>query len=910
MLAQLLSSCISCQFTNPRVRRTCARCGSALSLNATAMGPAHTPLIGQAAAAETLHANIDRAFSLGSPTVVYIAGEAGSGKTRLLDHAAEFGARAAADVVLLQASARLTTGGNPYEPFASMLLERLGITPDMPGIAARGHMSTIVSQALSTKDAVTVAETTHLLGHIAGIEFPDSPFLAPLAERPHELRRRAMAALRQFLEGDVQRQPILVLIDDADAMEESAWMTVRSLFAVDGHIAFVLTGNGESASKAMGVGPGSQAEVVTVEPMTDADVGAMLFVLLPNLDAAPEPLVSALQHRSQGNPGVLTALVPSLVEHGLFREREGVLSADLSKLANDRFPITLDDAIAARLARLDDNERATLERAAIVGPVFWDAAVVSVMRWESGVTCAQGKADAVLACSDESDRNFVESIFAGLLAKSFLVPAPAAALPGAQAYAFQVPRMRDVLYAAQDENTKVQRHTAVAGWLAVTAEVRREGIAALIAPHLEEAGWLHRAGRAYFEAAAYERARLHTHAALHFIEKAIPLIPDEDVVRRIDAMHERGSLLATLGRYDEAITTFADMLAHAHRIGARAKAAAALNRIGRVHRERGEEDRAEQVLTRALDLFRSAGDLRGVAATLDDLAQAVRLRGRPAKALPLALEALEIRRAHGDKRGEAVSLSTLGSIEFSRGRIEAAELYYSESLAIRESVGDRLGVMQCHNALAALAYESGNAQAAVTAWKAALGPAREIGARRELCFMLNNLGEALLMLGETIEASMRLDEAHRLAESLGDKRALAEITRNRGVVALRNGDTGANTLFEEALRIAEDFGGREAIAHALRAIAQARGQSGGHIGGDTDGRAEREFIASIELFRVLGNEREVARSIAALGHHLAEREQNTRATERLTEARGMMERLGLMGLEQVDATLRVLNASH
>ena len=46
----------------------------------------------------------------------------------------------------------------------------------------------------------------------------------------------------------------------------------------------------------------------------------------------------------------------------------------------DELPISMEDAIRARLARLDGLERATVERAAVVGEVFWDGAVLGQMR--------------------------------------------------------------------------------------------------------------------------------------------------------------------------------------------------------------------------------------------------------------------------------------------------------------------------------------------------------------------------------------------------------------------------------------------------------------------------------------------------------------------------------------------------
>jgi tetratricopeptide (TPR) repeat protein len=460
-----------------------------------------------------------------------------------------------------------------------------------------------------------------------------------------------------------------------------------------------------------------------------------------------------------------------------------------------------------------------------------------------------------------------------------------------------------MLYARLDEDLLTRRHAAVARWLAVTAELRREGVAALIAPHLEKAGLLQRAGRAYLEAAAYEHKKMSTAAALRYVEKALPLIPTDDVVRRIDALHEHGSLLTTVGRYDEAFDAFTEMLRLAWTIGARGKGGAALNRLARVHRMRGEDDDAYALLSRALELFRAAGDLRGVASSLDDLAQVHRLRSETELAIQAAGEALEIRRAHGDRRGEAVSLSTLGGVELTRGNLDLAHQFFTEALDIRRDIGDLEGQAQSHNALGIVAYERGDRETAILSWRNALTQSKEMADRRSQCFLLNNIGEALLAEGRLDEASGSLAEAKEHADELGDRRAIAEVTRNLGRLAVKSHDESAEELLSRALVLAEEYGGKDLIALAHRALGELRAQTLFDAGGEADRRAEESFLASIDLFREAGSEKEAARSLAELGYHLIERGDVDSARERLREARALMRGMGLAELDRVDRTL-------
>lgn len=948
------AACEACGFANPRAWRTCARCGRLLAtaprrtgLSTLAAGdktvvdaspevgddikkaaaraaelvpaltgasassdlPTHPeapeevepPLIGQTEAAEAIRVAIENAFTVGAPTLVALEGERGSGKTRLLTYASELAARMSPDVLVLYGNCREDGGDGTYAPFSRVVLDRFGVTPSSKPSAVRGQMATAVADALQSSDAIRVAETTHLLGHVAGIPFPDSPFLTPLAARPEELHKRAARAVRHLLEGDSQRRHVLVLLDNVHHATDDGWGVLEELAQAEGHMAIVLAGAPPIGERAGKLTPPGGVAVGPIEPLREDDVAAMLHVMMPRLKSAPEPLVAALTHRSRGNPSSLRELLFALLEGGLFRSSDDGLDVDLERLDTGELPLGIEDAIRARLARLDAIERATLDRAAIVGEVFWDGAILAQMRSEREPP--GDIADPLTIWRDDEDQAALSAALVRLADKGFVEKTDDSELPAAREYRFVHSGTRTLLYDEVPEPLRVERHAAIARWLSIVGETRRESVAPMIAPHLERAGQSVRAGRAYLEAAAYERAKLRNTMALRYIEKALPLIATTDVARKIDALHEHGSLLTTLGRYDDAITALTEMLKHAWMIGARGKGGAALNRIARVHRQRGEDEKARALLTRALELFREAADLRGVASTLDDLAQVLRLRGDNDAAYEAAIEALEIRRAHDDRRGEALSLTTLGSIELARGELDASDALFNEALGIRRAIGDHEGMLQSYNALGIVAHERGDRDTAIASWRSALDQAREMADRRSECFLLNNIGEALLSLGRLEEAAQPLSDAKALAKSLGDRRAMAEIERNLGLLALRKGDDDAEQTLESARKLAEEYGSKEAIALSYRAIGQLRARTLFDADGAVDRRAEESFLSSIDLFREIGNEKEAARSLAELGYHLIERGDVESARDRLGEARSIMRRIGLAELEKVDRTL-------
>ena len=927
------SVCRHCGFVNPRAWRACASCGLSLEsaahrpgqtvfaageatvvtespdfeagealeeehlpaaaepLNDEDTGPAEPPLIGQNDAAEAVRLGVERAFTLGDPTLVALEGSRGSGKTRLLVYASEVAARVDPRVRVLYGSCR-EGGDGPYAPFSRLLLERFGVTPASAPSAVRAQMTTQVRSALGTADASRILETTHLLGYIAGVPFPQSPVLATLEAEPAELHRRAVDAVRRLVEGEAQARPVLVLLDDVHHAEEPAWDVLRTLTAIEGHVAIVLCGGAPLLDRAATIEVAGGVALGPIARLDEAGVQTMLHVLLPTLRSAPEPLVSAVTHRSGGKPAAVRELAFALWESGVFVASDDALEVDLERLTTqDDLPVSMEDAIRGRLARLDGLERATLERAAIVGEVFWDGAILGQMRSDRE---PPGSCDDPLSIwPDDEDQRALEGALSRLAERGFVSELEQADIPGAREYVFAVEGARDLVYADIAADNRTRRHEAVARWLSLVAELRREGVAAMIAPHLEKAGQSGRAGRAYLEAAQFEREQLRRDRALTFVERALQLIGEGDIGRRVEALHEHGSLLAILGRFDEATESFVEMLRLAWRSGARGKGGAALNRLARARRALGDDQVARSLLHRALELFRGAGDLRGVAATLDDLAQIEIIHGEEETAIARASEALDIRRSHADERGEAVSLNTLGQLEYKRGNLDAAESFFRAALAIRQRIEDHEGALQSQNSLGVIAYERGDRESAVRAWREALARARELADRRSECFMLNNVGEARLADGAYEEADVALERASRLATDIGDKRALADVRRNQAVLAVRRIDDDASLKLEAALRAAQDYGLVEAVAFVHRAYGEHRSKTIFDADGVVNRTAEESFLTSIDLFRASGNEREAARSLVALGAHLVERGDNETARERLREARATFRHLGL-----------------
>lgn len=928
--------CGSCAFQNPRGWVACARCGHLLgpprepgeetathphlSYAATRADDAETgplpglhetqhdaqPLLGQSGALESIRAAQRRCFSSERGNILLLHGPRGSGRTRLLVAASEIAAHGWPDVQVYYAASRTHEDG-PYAPFSRLLLQRFGVAPASSLKQVQESIAFEVLAALRPSHAHQHVEYAHLLGHIAGIPFHGSPFLSRGQKSgPDSILPRAAEALSAFLSHDAGARPTLLLLDDMGAEDAEALALLTALARVTAPLLCIITGPQAIGSILQDADLPNGFQAHSIAPLDSKCVEELARTIVPDLQPPPAGFYGALQHRTQGNPASVRELLRALKDGGALEPVHGGLRVNLDRLAHGDLPLTMDDAIRARLTTLDRKELQVLELASVIGERFWEAALLALHRSEHLIDLPQ-HLDPLELFEHATDESEILETLERLQSKGFLVRISESPTVGLCEYTFHFAETRKVIYGDLSEQVRAGRHSVVARWLSATPVL--EGVPALIAPHFARAGMAPRAARAYLRAAKDERVKKRTTMALRFTDKALALLTEEDVARRIEALHVRGSLLTTLGRYDDAIGAFEDMLRAAFQVAARGPAGAAVSRIARVYRQRGELTAAQEYLKSALALFRSAADEPGVASTFDDLAQLHRFSGEPVQALAAANAALDIRTRRNDKRGQAVTLNTIGNIELDRGQFAEAQARLEVAAVLRSELGDHEGYAQTQLGLGRLALQQGTFASGIATLTHALDSAREMDHHRLQSYLLFLLGEAYLGTHQAALATEALDESRALAIAMRDQRALCEIERIAGLVALHDQSSCARRRLLHSLELAEAYGAKQVLGLAHRALACLYGQTVYDAEGAATSMSETHFRTALNNFERCGAAHEVARTHAQLGLSLFEQGKHGAAKVHLLQASPTLEALGMLERVEVGRALKAMVAT-
>jgi tetratricopeptide (TPR) repeat protein len=412
-------------------------------------------------------------------------------------------------------------------------------------------------------------------------------------------------------------------------------------------------------------------------------------------------------------------------------------------------------------------------------------------------------------------------------------------------------------------------HQTIADWLAQKEGVRsQEEYCAMLAQHLAKAGSPVRAGLTWLEAGDIARSSHAAKKANEYYGKGLGLLGEADARRRIDALHNHGDVLNLIGKTDEALAAFREMLLLSYQLGLHAKGGAAHNRIGRMYRDIGQLELARRHLDTALELFASQSDERGVASCHDDIGKLLWLKGEYPAALEQMKLALETRKTLGDRRSIALSLNNIGLVWMDHGREANAAEALEAALKIRKEINDPLGIVQTTNNLGRLAQDQNDHRRALALFREAHELAKEIGERNRIAILLTNMGESHYKLGETAEAITYLKQAEELCDELGDKLHLAEAKRALAKAFLLQGEL---RKARESIKLAVDlFGQVRSKAHlatALRTLGEVT--AAGAWGEGHEVKAVDYFMRSIAICKEIGNELEVAKSYKTFATYVA-----------------------------------------
>ena len=406
-----------------------------------------TSLVGRRWEIAAIEAILDRSID-GHGSVISVVGPAGIGKSRIVAEATALAARSGVPVFSTYCESHASD--IPFRAVSRLLRGAFGVDDEhADDQAARAHLR---SRLIGVQP-----DDLLLLEDLLGIR---DPAVSPPLIDPDARRRRLTALVNGVSLG--RSTPAVYVIEDVHWIDEvSESLVTEFLTVIPQTRSLVLLTYRPEYRGALGRTLGAQ--LIALAPLNDSEATDLIAELL-----GPDPsvvgLTAQIADRAAGNPFFVQEIVRDLADRRVLRgERGAYRCSDPATVVS--VPATLQAAIAARIDRLGEVAKQTLNAAAVIG-----------MRFGPDLS-------AVL----EGDTALTELVQAELIDQVRFTPMAE--------YAFHNPLIRTVAYESQLRADRAVLHRRLADAIVQRDPGSADENAALIAEHLEAASDL---------AAAYE----------------------------------------------------------------------------------------------------------------------------------------------------------------------------------------------------------------------------------------------------------------------------------------------------------------------------------------------------------------------------------------------------------------------
>ena len=765
--------------------------------------PAAAPLVGRDEELALLLSLFERVARGARPHLVTVFGEAGVGKSRLLEElASSLQGRAESANVQIGRSPAYGTA-TTYAALGEIIRERFAISAAESPDEVLAKLTAGIGELAGGEQEADTARIATQIARLLGVDVRAE---GDEEVDPEQVRDQVFAAVRYLVQLLAEDAPLVLAIEDIHWADEGMLDLIEHLAASgNGPVMILCLSRDELVDRRPSWGGGRRhATTITLDSLSDEETQALVGSLLGGDERAAE-VAAGVAGRSGGNPLFAEEMVNRL------REEEGASVEEL--------PDSVHAVLAARLDALGAGERRLLQAASVVGQSFWEETVTELTGGEESAAS-----------------------LAALVDKDLLAPSTSARLPGAREYSFKHALVRDVAYSTLPRAVRARQHSEVARIIEGRTAANREGVAALLAEHhgraaalAEEAGFgdaelreMRVRAAAAFESAGDLAASLYSNAeAINHYESALRIAGGLDDVQRAQVLERRGDTTFRSGHVDAAIESWTEALESQEGAADSARAGELHRKIGSGHWHKGDRAASIAQFQQGIDLLKDGDPSRELIELYEEAASLYVETGDNMLAIYAAEKAQRLAEALGQSGTASRAHLTYGRVFGRIGDLEQARKSLERSVELaRES-----GPAEVIRALLALGrhLEVGEADyaAATAAFGEALELADELGDVPAQIELHAALGQLAVHPARWQDVDEHAAVAARLAEREGLSGQLALPLLLQGIAAWRRGDwSAADANLKRSHAIAAE-GGRSEVAFSallwLGAVERDRG---------------------------------------------------------------------------------------
>ncbi|NDJ84508.1 MAG: tetratricopeptide repeat protein [Chloroflexi bacterium] len=766
--------------------------------------------------------------------LVYIYGDAGMGKSRLVFEARQrLEQRHTLKWFACPADDILRQSLNPFRHF---LRDYFNQHPEQTLEENRQHFDNVFDTLTAPLEDDELREelqrTRSVLGALVDLHWEESLY----EQLDPKLRfENMLSAFKSLILAEAHQQPIVIHVEDLHQLDADSIALLQELSRNIGDVSFVILMTSryldDGSAFSIEVDPDIPQNALHLDQLTPSGIAALVSTILGG--RVSNALVDFLADKTAGNPFFVEQLVLELREREmLIYDENGIWTLPTRQTLE--VPGSINAVLVARLDRLTARVKSVVQTASVLGQEFEVRVLSQMLKGDERVLdkVREGETEAIWQALSE-----IRYIFKHVLLRDV-------------AYEMQLrARLRDLHRLAATSIEQVFMEDLVPYYGDLAYHFRRAEAAsqeryyARLAGEDAAAKFANTEAEAYFSRAfeltepddlvtRYEllqaREQVYDLQGARDAQRAdldsLATLAEQmdDNTRRATVALRRASYAVATSAYDESLTAAQQAIAYAQTGGNQSDEAAGHYWAGMAAMRQGAYSTAREQLDLALALARNQGLQQVEADSLRIQGLTSQYEGDFSDAKRFGEEALLIYQASGNRRGESNALINLGNLSYLQGDYSNGQNYYRQALSLYRMIGDRRGQSMAFNNLGGVAFAQGHYTAGRAYCEQALRLNREIGNRQSESRVMANLGLVFNEQGDYDTARGYFEQALQLSQQIGDRNHECWVLRNLGLLfqSLEEYDV-AYQYSQQALQIAREIGARAYEGDVLTVLGYA-----------------------------------------------------------------------------------------
>jgi len=840
-----------------------------------------TRFVGRGKEMEALQEAFEKARS-GSGQVVGVVGEAGVGKSRLLLELRKM--LPEGEYTYLQGSCLHYGGSMPYLPFLDILRSYFDIK--------EGDREFIIKKKMAEKTGQLDEKLKGVLPplhDILSLKVEDEEYLKL---DPPLKRVKIFEAIRDLLVRVSQDTPLVLAVEDLHWIDKTSEEFLDYLigFLANAHIMLILLYRPEYTHQ---WGSKSYYCQVGVDQLSLAYSAELVQSILEEGEVVPE-LRELILNRAAGNPLFMEEFTHTLLENGSIRRKnhEYVLTRKASEI---QVPDTIQGVIAARMDRLEENLKRTMQVASVIGRDF-------AYRILQTITGMREELKSYLINLQGLEFIYEKSLFPEL------------------EYIFKHALTQEVAYNSLLLKRRKEIHEKIGKAIEELYHDRLEEFYEMLAYHYSRSDNQEKACHYLRLSSIKVGARNSIIESVRFGKEAIAVLnqmpqTDENKRRGIEMrLLLSGPLIAT-SQGSDAQQMMEEGARLAEEVGDDRSLADLYGSLGLSRIIQGDPVRGAEYAEKAFQAAERTGDVVLMATNCYELGQACMVMGAPARIVEVSPRVLDLlEKAHLEKRSDlgkyynfnlySVITAAYGLSLGFLGDMEKGLALCQETCRFAEEVGNVYSVAVVEWLCSLLLLIKGGAKGAIEHVEKAIRSSEQGQMFTMLWMAPTSLGHAHYLLGELEMARAQFERRLEIYRSTQYPVFVSMACYGLSMICLDLGDIEtARGHIEESLRLAKQHGERLQEGRSTVALGRVIGKADP----SQSAKAEELILEGIKLLEELKVKPFQAEGHLYLGELYADIGQKEKALKALRKTKRMFQQMGMdYWLAKTDKALQKL----